>query len=206
MKAFTWALVLIFIVAIFYLGTISKNNLDSLNSSQRFDKGLSIDKFPNSQELHWPQMPVTYRFDNLTLCGKLVPKRIMDAFNQIQNETDNIISFKEDNYSDSGITIYCFKIVPLGIEPGYIVSGEGGYSSQGNLIVSGTLNFYNVKDYTYSPGCQIRPNVEVHEIFHTFGIQHVNKTGSIMNPIAANCIWNIDEDIINNLKRLYNSE
>jgi len=152
---------------------------------------------------HYSRSEVYYSFINETLCGKMEPQRVRRAFVEVENQT-GFLKFKDISESENAdIVINCSREVPAGEDPGYTISGRGSYSYVGNRIIQGKIQFYNCKEYSYSPGCVNFPDVEIHEILHTFGIQHSNDTKSIMYPIYQNCRYKIDEEIISDLREVY---
>jgi uncharacterized protein YxeA len=68
------------------------------------------------------------------------------------------------------------------------------------LIVSGEVTLYGQKlncDY---------PVVEIHEILHVFGYEHVNNSDSVMYPYLNDCDQTLDQAFINHLTKLYSTE
>lgn len=68
------------------------------------------------------------------------------------------------------------------------------------LIVSGEVTLYGQKlecDY---------PVVEIHEILHVFGYNHVNNSNSIMYPYLNDCEQKLDSFFVEHLTELYSIE
>ncbi len=68
------------------------------------------------------------------------------------------------------------------------------------LIVSGDVTIYGQKlecDY---------PVVELHEILHVFGYEHVNNSKSIMHPYLNDCDQVLDPVFVEHLNKLYSIE
>ena len=118
----------------------------------------------------------------------------------IQNETRGTVNFREINGSLSGadITVYCNKARALDVF--FMKVGDGSYNASGSIIYSGELNFYTHRN------CGTWPDLEIHEILHTFGFQHRDDRNSIMYPQQVRCdLGEIDEDIVDKLVEIYGS-
>lgn len=161
------------------------------------------DQFSGSTELHYTHMPITYSIGSS--CGNYQGKRIRTAFSEFSSETGGLINFSE--VSDSAdIVSHCSADVPNGNVSNTYRAGDGGYYSSSNVITQGTLNFYNINEdiHNYDGGCLSYPDIEIHEILHTFGFQHITDRKSIMNPMSNNCyVRKIDSQIIDELKLIY---
>lgn len=180
---------------------ISNNSLGSNDGVYTNFNNYPSDQFPDVDVYHWDHMPVTFTFDNSGTeksrdCPDFQKERVRNAFQIIDDSTEGIVSFKEEEiYGD--IFIWC-----------YGVKGSGGYMSEGdaynnvnrNIITQGDLSFYTHRN------CGTWPDVEIHEILHLFEYGHKDDKWSIMNPIAARCdLGKIDEDIVADLKNIYSS-
>ncbi len=99
------------------------------------------------------------------------------------------------------IRVFCSEIREESAErKGYFIAGEGGPTEVINstvyaVILAGKIALY--KDET----CD-EPKIALHEILHALGFDHVNNTGSIMNPVT-NCNQHIDQYIVDEIERLY---
>lgn len=171
-----------------------------------------MNKYIQSSELHWGHMPVTYHYNVLPskacedcslVCAVSQKDKIAKAFNQIKEDTDNLVSFEEVQ-DNADIEIYCYGDKYSGV--GEIITlGEGRYESYDNEITSGTLNFYGQSSGGKDSNCL---ELILHEIFHTFGFWHT--TEGLMKPIGIpkisgnyRCQYEIDDYIIKDLKRIY---
>ncbi len=167
------------------------------------------DEFSHIQEPHWTHIPLTYKIVN---CTDYQKGRVIKAFNQIQNETENIVSFEEYNgeYELGGdFMIYCHEDYheSYGIweEITYVVA-DGiyyPYEDYPNKILYSDINFYGITETTYSGGCVSYPDTEIHEILHGFGFDNVNDTKNIMNEIHVNCPYKINQNILDKLIEIY---
>jgi hypothetical protein len=196
-----WTIAGIFLIIMIIL-VISSFYLVSKKDNQEINYNFNNSSQNNKGYLHYSHTNITFSFNNEETCGNIEPIRVRRAFVEIQNQTNNLLNFREINET-ADIIINCSKFVPLGEEPGYIISGYGGYNSNGNIITQGYIYFYNCMKYSYAPGCSNYPDVEIHEILHSFGITHSNNTKSIMYPIASHCIYEIDNETLNKLKEIY---
>jgi len=169
-----------------------QNNLDILNK----------DSFPNAQELHWTHMPLTYSFAENSSCGNSEPNYILRAFDTIQKETNNTVSFKQVE-TNGDIIIDCKKDFNLDKAAGDYQVGDGAITKlEGNRILSGAMNFYIVSGTVNAGSCPYA-NIEVHEILHTFGLGHTSEKNNIMNPIVSYCPSHLNPDILEKLMLTY---
>jgi len=203
-----WKGVIIFFVIFLTIIIFIFANNNSEYSSNNYENNEEeiADEFSNVQELHWTHMPITYSFSepNSTIgprdtknyeCPPYQIQRLKDAFNILQNETENKISFEESYNEEGDISIYCYK---LKAEGGYYIEGEGGYNYEGDQILNAEINFYEHLN------CGNWPDVEIHEILHIFGFNHIENKSSIMTPVASRCDRGyIDEGIIQDLINTY---
>lgn len=154
------------------------------------------------------------RFDSNNLnfyiyegCEQEKLDRIRASFNIISTET-TIMKFNEQTTynSETDIKIFCRKLEKE-ISENQFVAGEGGPSEYYDLslyplIKEGEILLY---DDSRSSGNCAYPVVELHELLHVFGFDHINKKDSIMYPYSS-CDQKIDEEIVNELVRLYSQE
>ncbi len=196
----------IFAALIFYLANQPSNNTfeNSSGTPASIQKTQNNDQFPNAAGLHWTHMPLTYRIYN---CTEYQSNRIVRGFLRIENETNYTVKFKAiQNDSNPDIGVYCRKDYKQSVEPGYLTSGDSAYSvssANSNLIMKAEINFYGITSSTYSSGCTIYPDIEIHEILHGFGYGHNDSTKSIMYPSHVMCGFKIDDNIISELKKNY---
>lgn len=180
-----------------------------------FDK----DNFSHANELHWGHMPLSYKIFN---CSGYQSRRIIRAFNTLENETNykvsfiletNITELDETAYyiqgsKEADIEVICYAEFKVANLPGYNTLGEANYlSSPYNslLIKRAFVNFYGITSTTYTSGCTIYPDVELHEILHGFGFDHVNQTNHIMNPRHVSCQTRLNDDTLQRLLQTYTS-
>ena len=135
----------------YILDFVTTSNLNQnllLNQSSNYEsQGPQI----QSSEPHWEYMPVSYSFSNPEDCGGFQTRRILKAFDEISNATQNKITFTQLNYSGK-INIICNKKFLPSEDPGLLESGEATVSSIGNVIIEADINFYNTGGDSYNGG------------------------------------------------------
>jgi hypothetical protein len=200
-KKSVWILISLGIIFLIMIVISKKNPVENqLNENISYQK----DQFSNITELHWTHMPLSYKIIN---CTDYQKNRIVKAFNQIQKETENVVSFENVQINED-ITVYCNKEErPTGYYD-YYTSGESYYQvyeNYSNRIAHAEINFYGITETTYSSGCTIYPDIEIHEILHAFGFEHTNQSNHIMNPYHTYCPSKLNQDIIDRLITIYGS-
>jgi len=159
------------------------------------------DEFSSATRLHWTHMPLTVNFSNE--CTRIILIRNRNAFNEIANETDGLVTFEEVNDTSADISFICKKEIPTTNNDMYMTNGDAQYFNEGNEITSAIINYYGVFEGWTPGGCSNFPDVEIHELLHTFGFGHVSGNISIMNAIQDSCPTRIDKDIVEELKSTY---
>jgi len=157
-------------------------------------------------------MPVTYKFETekctdtkwTDCCRERVINLTLLAFRSITNETAGTVYFNEVS-QDPDISIYCEESEHSSslIETLAEASCEKDDYNE-KLISHATLTIYG-QGMACNTGY---PDLEVHEILHTFGFIHNAKMGSIMQPYSAmtsaECeTTKIDDEYISCLKNIY---
>ena len=185
--------------------------------SQQEASNRSTDERQGTGEPRWMQMPVSYAIMN---CSAYQARRVMDAFSRLENETGTAVLFVSrtvivENNSGAflvqregavSIEVLCHVAYGAMQEEGLIIAGDSGYavsSRNPGEIVKAKVNFYGIGPNTYSGGCPTYPDIEMHEILHAFGFQHVEQYNHIMNPTHAYCPSKVNEDVITKLKEMY---
>ncbi|MDP4012459.1 MAG: hypothetical protein Q8R00_02535 [Candidatus Nanoarchaeia archaeon] len=176
---------------------------------------VQINKDQETQDtnngLYWDHMPISYYITNEEECGSYETSQIKDAFNKIQSDTSNIISFKKIK-EPADINVTCSFIKDCYIEhreAEYLgdVIIVNKYTSvcnhtaglaqitnlEGNKIINAQINLiglYGFAETTPKKGAVSgfaktscgHINTELHEILHVFDYDHVNDINSIMSP------------------------
>ncbi len=152
-----------------------------------------VDEFPDSEEFHWPHMPLLYSFDN---CSDVQLIRLNQAMDYIKDKT-GFLSFEE---SDSNYDIL-FECSSEQMDRGFI-AGEAklNYYVDTNLYAPSSVFIY------YSQHCiNRRPTIEIHEIMHVFGLGHSEEDdwNNVMNPYATRCEAEISDSDLEYLSGIY---
>lgn len=139
---------------------------------------------------------ISYYFEPNCLDDK--KEKMLEAFAIFHDEME-IISFYEKQSDDADILISCSK---ENIEAGHdmFIAGEGGPSkfvngSLFNVILEGQITLYKESDCDY-------PVVELHELLHVFGFNHINNVDSLMYNISR-CNQRISGDMMDTINTLY---
>ena len=136
-----------------------------------------------------------------TKCNDVQEERIKRAFDSISQEV-GVIQFQNNIESEAEIIAVCSKDY-VQLEGNLIKPGEGGpteiiNTSKYNIILSGAIFMYGSLECEY-------PIVEVHEIMHVLGFDHINESMDIMYPYSS-CEQRISAKEISILRELYSVE
>jgi hypothetical protein len=138
-------------------------------------------------------------------CSEEKIQRMLEAFEIVTNKTEIIKFYSTKNEKGSDILIGCSSN-SYETEKNVFIAGEGGPTSYINLslypvIARGKIILYN------ETSCKNNelPVTELHELFHVFGFDHINKTEDIMYSYV-DCKQKINPELINMLVDLYSIE
>lgn len=144
-------------------------------------------------------------------CEEKKKEKILSAFSEL-GENVNILIFYY-SLDEPDIEINCAQKNQEGIEEEinekHFVAGEGGakeiiQTERFNIITNGVILLYdNSKLKTIE--CEY-PNVELHELMHVFGFDHVDNKQSLMFPFIDSCDQKLDPSLIKKLIQLYSQE
>lgn len=139
---------------------------------------------------------ITYNFESP--CSPDRMQRMESALNELSTQV-KVITFRASINPD--IKLYCSKEKPK--DQNSYVAGEGGPEGVVNLslyplIGGGKITLY---DDLYQKKCE-NHIVEMHELLHVFGYNHVQDKTSLLYPYF-DCNQKITEDVIADLIRLY---
>ncbi|MEM4605853.1 MAG: matrixin family metalloprotease, partial [Candidatus Pacearchaeota archaeon] len=137
-------------------------------------------------------------------CSEEKKSRMVRAFSILEKEVGNIFFYELNNISTQ-ILILCSENVKKEDKKIFIL-GEGGPTKFLNftpypLILEGEINLYskkNIKNCDY-------PVVELHELLHVFGFDHIEKKDFILYPYL-DCNQRLNEEIVNKLREIYSEE
>ena len=147
---------------------------------------------------------ITYNID--INCDENKISRMTKAFDELHTKVEEI-SFKEIR-EKADITISCTQSKEETITEDYFIAGEGGAkeiidTGKYHVIVEGIIYLYD--NDRKSLNCDY-PNIEVHELLHVLGFDHVDDKNSIMYLLLESCYQQLDNSIINELNKLYEME
>lgn len=146
------------------------------------------DEFPNIDKTHFSKMPITYSYGK-NCVGPIIP-RLEWALKIIENETNGLVYFERSN-KDAKINFVCYdnQNTEAIYEGWYTYGTEYTYGQStieelsGQIIEKTKIEFWSVKKNTRPPSCINFPNLEIHEIMHSFGFDHINDNKySLMYP------------------------
>ncbi len=216
------SLIAIFVIILFtivfsYLILKDKNNLNNDYAEQEsvLSQNTQVkDYFPDVIERHWPQIPITYDYNQECIDwweGRWLNK-ISLALGEISNTTNNSISFLKidssefDSQNTPDIMFLCNNTQPHSdatqLSSTYaIAEAQAFYWPSVNLYAPS-------KVYIHTPrGCYDRPAILMHEVLHLIGLKHTPKTNEyardIMFPKSVDCNSQISEKDIEFLKNIY---
>jgi len=132
---------------------------------------------------------------------------MIEAIKELENKVEKISFYP--TISDPDIEITCSEENKPGINEKHFVAGEGGakeiiQTNRFNIITEGVILLYENNDLR-TIDCDY-PNVELHELLHVFGFDHVNNKKSIMFPFIESCDQILDSLLIEKLDQLYSLE
>lgn len=170
---------------------IPENNLSLNDATEELSMFLPNMRF-NTNNL-------SYYIDS---CNAEKKENIIEAFRILSEET-GVLNFYEtyQGFEATQIVVYC-SVEKQEPRNNSFVVGEGGPDRILNLslyplITSGKVYLYK----TQSLRCDY-PSVEIHELLHVFGFNHLKNEKDILYPYA-DCEQRISEETINKLKYLY---
>lgn len=164
----------------------------NLSGSQIYASGEITQFYPN---MRYRSNNISYRLESTCPQAKWVD--IERAFNILAERTGLSFYHSKDNPE---IKVMCSELAPKSEEEGHFIAGEGGPSEiidtgKFAVIFSGRIALYREEICS-------EPKVAIHEILHAMGFNHYNDSSSIMYPIS-NCLQDIDQEIVDDIKRLY---
>lgn len=213
MKIINVLLILILLLAGFY-GYFFLNNyilkekeFNFLEINKKIEVNASSELVQFSKNMRFAKNNLSYHF--LGVCEDNKKERMKKAFDILKKEVE-VIDFFEIDKKEADILIFCSEEVKkLEEEENSIkfIAGEGGPRKFINLtpyslILQGDIYLYSSQK---RKECE-SPLVELHELLHVFGYDHINDNGSILYPYLISCEQKLKENIINDLKKLYSEE
>jgi len=152
-----------------------------------------------SERLRFNHNNISFNIEDT--CSNVRATAMREAFD-IFHEKMGIISFYEVGVNGADISVGCSKdFIQLG--ENLFAAGEGG-----PVNITNTSNFKTIqkgKVILYKdPRCE-RPVVEIHELLHVFGFDHVDNPKSLMYNTSS-CDQKITPDMIDLINELYSIE
>jgi hypothetical protein len=137
-------------------------------------------------------------------CDEDKIEKVHLAFKEIEERT-KIITFYKQNDDEADVIIFCSE-EQIENSKNTFTAGEGGPSKFLNssiypIILQGEINLY---EGLYNMKCD-KPIVELHELTHVFGYDHINNEKSVLYPYFS-CDQELGEEIISHMIRLYEIE
>jgi hypothetical protein len=169
------------------------------------DGNVSSSLVQFEQGMRFNHNDLTYSY--VSRCSQDKIHKMSLAFDIIENST-GIITFREVSGEDADILLSCSK--DRITEDGHIfITGEGGPSKFLNLslyplIIQGEIMLYEDLYRQRRAQCD-EPIVEIHELLHVFGYDHIDNKSSVLYPYFS-CDQILDENIVNDLIGIYSKE
>lgn len=140
---------------------------------------------------------ISYSFSD---CDQTKEDRILNALQIVTNQTGVIYFYESD--SPPMIIVYCSEQKGEQRNNSF-VAGEGGPNKVIELdlyplIIDGKIYLYDSK----TPDKCSYPVVELHELMHVFGFDHLADQSTILYPYV-DCNQRLTSNIVDELKRLY---
>jgi hypothetical protein len=170
---------------------IKQAELPEANASSELEMFIPNMRFDTSQ--------LSYFFSD---CDESKQQEMLKAFSEISEKTKVITFYNADSQENAKIKIFCSSEKQQKRNNTF-VAGEGGPDSLINLslyplIESGQIYLYGLK---YQEQCDY-PVVELHELMHVFGFNHIEDKSSILYPYVS-CDQKITDEMISELTKIY---
>jgi hypothetical protein len=189
--------------AFYFTYPFLENELSPLNPN-------SIENLPEAENLSTEiQFMPNIRFNHNEISYKYEEKcenrkeKMNLAFETIENLSSQISFYETDGEADILVSCSAEKVQE---SENIFLAGEGGPSSILNLsiyplIQEGTIHLYEQQNQL---PCE-NPVVEIHELLHVFGYNHLSDKSSLLYPYY-HCKQKVPSEIITHLDNLYSQE
>ena len=214
----SFTLFILFILLILSLYVIYINipgEPEYLNVNIKIPTDIETQSLSNTQQFYhnmkFNHNEISYRVNND--CSEEQSKRMELAFKELSGMVGEI-TFYSTGFSPD-IEVSCTNEINYNgydmeenIEKNYFIAGEGGAkeiveTGRYYIITNGIIFLYEGnKKWIKCP----HPNIEMHELLHVFGFDHLDDKKSLMYPYLTSCDQTLDDSIINELKKLYSED
>jgi len=180
-------------------------NLNVIVERPEFEEPINSEINQFYSNMKFNHNKISYTLDDA--CDEKKSDNMVRAFDELSKNVNTLIFYP--TVSDADINITCSEDNKPGIEEKHFVAGEGGakeiiQTGRFNVITQGVILLYdNNKIKTID--CDY-PNVELHELMHVFGFDHVNDEKSLMYPFIESCDQKLDSLLIDEIKKLYSQK
>ena len=183
-------------------GEIQNLNIVYNNTEKPLDISTKSEVSQFEKNMRFNHNSLSYKF--VSECPQDKIDKMLEAFSIIHQKTAIIFFYETVKTPDIEIT--CSSEL-LEKEKNIFIAGEGGPTKFTNdtiypLIFQGTILLY--KPLYETEDCD-EPVVELHELLHVFGFEHLNNSNSIMYPYLS-CNQKLDKEFIEYLIELYSIE
>lgn len=133
-------------------------------------------------------------------CSSEKSQSMERAFSIISEKT-GVLSFSQTFSEDAADILVGCSADSYEKEKNIFIAGEGGPTNITNssypVITKGKILLYSEE----GANCE-QPLLEIHELIHVLGYNHINKSNDIMFPYL-DCAQQINDDLIEHIKKLY---
>ena len=154
-----------------------------------------------SENLRFNHNDISYYINPNCNSGK--ENKMKQAFSIITSRTEKLIKFYPTEEAMADILVGCSPD-SYEKEENIFVAGEGGptkiINSSFSVIMNGKVLLYNESKST----CD-EPILELHELLHVFGYDHIGDKTKIMYPYL-DCDQELNQDLINHMIEIYSIE
>ncbi len=164
---------------------------------------IEINQFYPNMKFNHNQISYTINQD----CETKKKLKMLEAFDELTRRATIITFYPTTTNPD--IEISCTresKPTIEGEEKEHFIAGEGGakeiiQTERFNIITDGVILLYENSEIR-TIECDY-PNVELHELMHVFGFDHINNKKSLMYPFIESCNQILDQVLVQQIKELY---